>query len=241
MLTGAFCAAFVCAAAALLSVAVLRSRGLLPEPQPDRFGYPLRGAYVSERCGEIDWKLFSQGSSDFCYIRLTAGTAFADRLGKKNLGAALHSGLAAGAVHDIGFYQDGRAQADNFLSAVGEYRGLLIPALDIRMSLADRIRFRDSSRIKRTVAAFVGRLTEATGRGALLLCDEYSFKLLGLGQSGADIWAECSADDRFCESPVMISYSEGGRSSALREKDKTFTITAARSELTATDRPSGQQ
>ena len=228
MLRGAFCAAFVSAAAAAVSLMVLKSKGLIPGGRPDRFEYPLRGAYVSESSGVIRWDGFAGESFDVFYIRVTKGSAFADRQAGHNLKGAAESGVLFGVVHDLDFASDGRAQADNFLSVKGVVSAGLIPALDIRMSFLERLRFRDKSRTAQIISDFAARIKEKTGSGILLLCDSYSFERFGIEGSGAAVWADGCSGGGFCGDPEMLSFSEDGASSALADSSAGFTLLAVR-------------
>ena len=225
MLRRAFCAAFVSAAAAAVSLFMLRSRGLLLDARPDRNEYPCTGAYVTEKSGSISWKTFADEKTEFCYIRVSSGMAFADRRGEYNLRGAETAGMLYGAVHDLDPAVSGKAQADNFLSLTGPLEGRLIPAADIRLSLAERLRFRDKNKLARTVMEFADRIREREGCGVVLICDGYVYGLFSLGESGALVWAE----EGTCREPFIIAYSDKVSSPSLKDKDAFFTgLTAGR-------------
>ena len=204
MLRRAFCAAFVSAASAAVSLFLLSQRGLLFASRPDRHEYPCTGVYVTGESGSISWKTFAAESWDICYVRVSSGTAFADRRGAYNLKGAAASGKLYGAVHDLDPALDGKAQADNFLSVTGTLAGQLVPAVDIRLSLAERLRYRDEHELARRVNGFVQRIREREGCGAVLLSDGYVYEMLSLGESGALVWTDAGS----CPEPFLISYSE---------------------------------
>ncbi len=230
MLRRAFCAAFISVAAAAASLFVLKSRGLLFETRPDRFEYPCRGAYISERSGAVNWNSLPKENIDFCYIRASRGIAFADRRAEYDMKGAQSSGLPFGAVHDLDPAADGKAQADNFLSVTGDLEGQLIPALDIRLSLGERLRSGDKYKLARIITDFAGRIKEREGCGVVLLCDSYVWKLLSLENSGALIWAE---DSGFCEEPLLLSYSDCARSPSMKDEGAVYTALTAGKHITS--------
>lgn len=219
-----FCAAFVCAVSAAVSLYVLKVRGLFFEDSPDKFSYPCRGIYVTEKTGEIDWAAMPGDSIDFCYIRLTRGIAFADCRGAVNRTGALKSGLLVGYVHDFDFSADGKLQADNFLNSAGELKGRLLPAVDIRMSFYEKLVHRDISECAKRINAFAARIKEVCGCGAVLLCDKDSYETFNVGDSVALAWAEGSVDDCYADDWSILSYSETGRSAAFADSSARCTM-----------------
>ncbi len=230
MLKGAFCAALLSLGAAFVSLLVLRHSGLWFEQRPESYHYPLRGAYISDDSGGINWERLKAQGLDFCYIRLTKGYAFADRQGAANLKAAVKNKLTAGAVHDFDFAAGGRPQADSFISMLGS-SSLLIPAIDLRMSFLERLRYRQGYELAAEINAFEKRLIEKTGRGALLLCDSYSYELLKVEASDALVWAEDYDSSGYCSSPLVISYSRNSKIKNISDTDGSILMLAAAREL----------
>lgn len=227
MLRGAFCAAFVSVISAAVSLAVLKSSGLIPGNRPDRFVYPLKGAYISESTGTVLWDELAREGADFCYIRATKGTSFADRKAEHNLKGAAEAGILFGLVHDLDFAADGKAQADNLLAVMKTGERRLVPALDVRMTLFERIRFRDKSLTARRINDFAGRIKERTGAGVILFCDRYSYEYLDIGNALATVWADCDDGGCFSKEPLMLSYAETEMTaSADSEHGKYFLLAA---------------
>ena len=220
MLKRAFCALFFSLASAAVSLYLLKYNGLLFDNRPNRLDYPCRGAYISQVCGKVNWKTFVNENVDFCYIRLTAGAAFADRQASDNLKGASGCGMTFGVVHDLDPAVGGRAQADSFLSEAGSFEGMLIPALDIRLSLVERIRYGDRYKLAGIITDFVGRIKECESCGVVLLCDSYIYDLLSLGESGALIWADNTG---LCSRPYLQSYSDKAVSPSMNDKYTALT------------------
>ena len=221
------CASFVSLALAAVSVAVLAKKELIFAGQPDSYLYPCRGAYVTEKTGVIDWKRFAGDNIDFCYIRTTSGTAFSDGRAGYNLLNAEKAGIRTGCVHDFDFAADGKMQADNFISLAGIKKGRLIPALDVRMDIWERLRYHDADTILHKIREFIERTKEKLGCGAVLLCDERSYKLLGLDRTNALVWTDKGFDDYIRSERIISIYSDKGRSPALADSKCCFALMTA--------------
>ncbi len=115
----------VCAAAALLFY-----KQLIKVNTPSVEEYPVRGVDVSSYQGDIDWDVLSEGL-DFAYIKATEGSKHLDGCFEYNYSEAQKRGLRVGAYHFFSFDSDGDTQAENFISHVKAYDGMLPPVVDV--------------------------------------------------------------------------------------------------------------
>lgn len=207
----------------MLSVSALKSRGLYFTNDIRRIEYPCRGAYVTEKSGDINWTLFAHEPIDFVYIRASEGKAFEDKRYAYNVSGALQQGISLGLVHEFDYGVSGLSQAKRFSEKLRS--GMLLPALDIRKGLLERILYDDDKEAAEEINAFVGYLRDNVGCGVLLMCDEDTYKRLGISSSGALVWAQAGSTDNYAESWTLLSYSDSGRSKALA--NKSFTLLTA--------------
>lgn len=222
-----FRAALVCLAFAAVSFAVLKSKAMIFDKYPDLSEYPCRGAYVTEKTGKINWKAIKSGNISFCYIRATSGAYYSDKNLVSNLKGSSIANIPVGLVHDFDFFCGGELQAENYLRKLGEASGRLIPAVDITMTVYERIRCTDLPGIGAELNRFVDRIKDSIGVGAVLMCDKYVYEALDLERSGALIWAVDEGDCAFTDKWTLFSFSDNGRSAAFADKDARCVMVSA--------------
>lgn len=88
------------------------------------------GVDVSEYQDKIDMKKISEQNVSFVYIKATEGSSYQDACFRENWKNAHDCGLPAGAYHFFSFDSSGKTQAQNFIAAVGDLKGDLIPVVD---------------------------------------------------------------------------------------------------------------
>lgn len=99
---------------------------------------PILGIDVSHHNGPIDWKAVAAGGVRFAYLKATEGTSYLDPCFVRNREAASAARIRVGAYHFLRPDQDATAQAEHFLSTIGEVReGDLAPVLDVEAVRAD--------------------------------------------------------------------------------------------------------
>ena len=222
-LKAVLCAAFLCLTAAFMSVMVLKSKSYLFDDPPPINEFPCRGAYVSEKTGEINWERFNEKYISFVYIRATRGTAFADKSSSDNIKGAKRSGIPFGVVHDFDFGSSGKLQADNFIKVI---KGCsLIPAVDIRQSVIERI-FSNDERASEELAKFIGIVKKSSGGKILLITDKSSYETFGPLTEDCLILAFDSETENYCKWDIL-AYSEDGRSEGLTDKKRRYTMLSA--------------
>ncbi|MBR1384460.1 MAG: hypothetical protein IJ555_11735 [Ruminococcus sp.] len=217
------CAASLCFAAAFVSVMTLRSRGLLFDDPPSLNDYPFRGAYVSKETGEINWELFNEKYISFCYIRATKGSAYIDEQFINNYRGALHNGMPCGLVHDLDYSVSSASQVRSFISAE---KGLsqLPMAIDIRMSLFERVFHSDDQKNINLIKSLAEELENKVGRKVFMLMDKDTFERYGLYLKGYDLFAFSENSDIFTSEWTVASYSIGGSSAGLTDNSKRYTM-----------------
>lgn len=92
--------------------------------------YEVRGIDVSYYQGDIDWQVLENGLS-FVYMKATEGSGHQDIRFEENLEGALNTDLAVGAYHFFSFESSGKTQADHYIEVVGNWDGMLVPAVDV--------------------------------------------------------------------------------------------------------------
>lgn len=127
-------ALIICAAAAFLAgtAALLFYKEVIKLNTPPREEYPVRGVDVSSYQGDIDWGVLSEGL-DFAFIKATEGSKYADEYFAYNFSHAREAGLRVGAYHFFSFESGGAAQAENFISQVEGFEGMLPPVIDVEL------------------------------------------------------------------------------------------------------------
>lgn len=121
-----FLALLFLAAAALVTLGLLRWRGLIllpDEADPDE--WEVFGVDVSSYQGEVDWPVLAEQGVDFAFIKATEGSLLQDRRFAANWAGAAAAGVRAGAYHFLSYDSPGETQADNFIAAVPVTEGAL--------------------------------------------------------------------------------------------------------------------
>lgn len=90
-----------------------------------------KGVDLSHYQGEVDMETLAGQDIDFVYVKATDGLAFVDDHYQKNCRNAENAGLLAGAYHFFTLDGDGKAQAEHFISTIGNQNGRMVPAVDV--------------------------------------------------------------------------------------------------------------
>lgn len=224
-------ASFVCVLCAVISVSVLKSRGLYFKNELRKSEYPCRGAYLTEECGEINWQLFSKEPLDFIYIRSGKGRFDDDSRFYYNAENAVKCGMPIGVVHDYDFSESGVSQAKAFAEKL--WTGMLIPAIDIRRNLIERILYSDNKEIAAEINAFAAYIKEKIGCSIILYCDREVYNDLNVETSGAAVWAEDVSPVNYSRSWVLLSFNDHAGSKAMRSSKSKYTSVTAAKGVTA--------
>ena len=92
-----------------------------------------KGVDVSGYQAEIDMSELKRQGIGFIYIKATEGSNYTDNLFQQNWARAKAASLPSGAYHFFSFESSGKTQAENYISAVGDLKGHLIPVVDVEL------------------------------------------------------------------------------------------------------------
>ena len=104
----------------LIMVSVMLYTGYIWFNEPRKRDYPCRGVIVDNEMGQIGWQAFSRQNISFAYITATKGKDYIDECFKYNKENAASTELLVGYLHIFEPDENGRAQAEHFIEAVGE-------------------------------------------------------------------------------------------------------------------------
>lgn len=141
----------------------LLDRGWLRFNHPGRDEFPVAGVDVSHHQGDIDWPKLPRAGLRFAYIKASEGEAFRDPRFETNWKAARAAGLAPGGYHFYSLCKGGRAQAANFLDALGKVGGAALPpAVDLEFGGNCALR-PPAAKLVQEVSDFLQRVEAGTG------------------------------------------------------------------------------
>lgn len=160
---------------------------LLNNPSPEK--YPVRGVDVSAYQGEIDWQTLAAQDISFAFIKATEGSTFADRNFDRNFSQAQQTGLSVGAYHFFSYDSPGSTQAENFISHVAPFEGMLPTVIDLEFYGDTAKKPPDRAHVDAELSAMIDILTEYYGMTPVIYATEKSYKLyLEGGYEECDIW-----------------------------------------------------
>lgn len=93
---------------------------------------PTLGVDVSHHKGAIDWERVRADGISFAYLKASEGTGFTDPRFAENLRGAKSAGLRVSGYHYFTLCSGGAAQAEHFLSVLGE-QTTMPPAVDVEL------------------------------------------------------------------------------------------------------------
>ena len=197
--------AVLLAAALLLTLAVLRWRGLLllsHEADPDQ--WEVFGVDVSSYQGVVDWPVLADQGVDFAFIKATEGSTLQDRQFAANWAGAQTAGIRAGAYHFLSYDTPGETQADNFISVVPVTEGALPPVVDIEFYGAYLEHPPEKEHVRAILDPLLERLEAHYGVKPILYVTYRSYYLYLAGGDYGDypIW---------CSSPTVFPLVPGWR------------------------------
>ncbi len=188
----------VVAAAALLTLALLRWQGLLllsHEADPDQ--WEIFGVDVSSYQGVVDWPVLADQGVDFAFIKATEGSALRDGQFAANWAGAQAAGIRTGAYHFLSYDSPGETQADNFISMVPVTEGALPPVVDIEFYGPYLENPPEKEHVRSVLDPLLERLEEHYGVKPILYVTYRSYYryLAGSGYGDYPIW---------CSSPTIF-------------------------------------
>ncbi|MBR5502132.1 MAG: glycoside hydrolase family 25 protein [Oscillospiraceae bacterium] len=178
---------FLLLAAAALVICVL-TLSLLPNSTLAA-RYAVKGVDVSSYQGDIDWQLLASQPISFAFIKATEGSSFTDSRFAENFYAAKQTGLVIGAYHFFSYDSAGETQAENFISAVTPFAGMLPPVIDLEFYGDYYTSPPDRADVEPQLKAMLQRLERHYGQKPIIYATERSYRLYLAGDySEYDIW-----------------------------------------------------
>ena len=159
-----------------VNLAMLLFSGKLLFNEPKKRDYPIRGPVVSQSEGKISWKKFAMQNIQMAYIRATKSTAYEDENFRENWENSAQTSLPTGALHIFDPGLDGKEQAEHFINVVGDLKGRLIPAVEIKFSGFYRIVPLDYDKITQNLMAYAEEINEHYGVYPIIRCDKRSYE-----------------------------------------------------------------
>ena len=178
-------ALMICAALALITAAflLLVYKEVIKLNTPSRKKYPVRGVDVSSYQGEIDWGVLSEGL-DFAFIKATEGSKYVDERFAYNFSQARQTGLRIGAYHFFSFESGGALQAQNFISQVEGFEGMLPPVIDVELYGKFRSTPRPAEEVVPELRAMADALKEHYGIAPVFYATRKAYSLYIEGNFG---------------------------------------------------------
>lgn len=176
---------------ALLCVSVffLVWNGIIPLNATADDKYPVRGVDVSHYQGEIDWSVLAGEDIDFAFLKATEGSSYVDETYEYNCTEAKKAGLCVGAYHFFSFDSSAKTQAENFISTVEPFEGMLPPVVDFEFYGDKEKNPPDREKVCQSLCELLDMLEEHYGMKPVIYATEISYDLYLSGDYGEyDIW-----------------------------------------------------
>ena len=171
----------------LLAAAVWNGFILLNNPSHKK--YPVRGVDVSSYQGTIDWPVLAESGISFAFIKATEGSSFIDQCFKYNYAEAQKTSLRIGAYHFFSFDSAGDTQAENFISTVSGFSGMLPPVIDLEFYGEKQSNPPPQAEVRHELDVMLQRLEANYGIKPVIYATEDSYEqYLAGGYEDYDIW-----------------------------------------------------
>ena len=175
----------------LVELGILLWSGQIWFNEPKKKDFPVRGPVMDNKCGEIYWSKFADQNIQMCYLRATKGTNYIDESFVKNWEGSKKSKLPVGAMHVFELNSNGKEQAENFLSTVGDLDGKLVPAVEISPGLFAKIFAPKVNEVGTNLRDFVDKVKEKCGYAPMIKCSSSAYDKYIRGEfSDCPIWYE---------------------------------------------------
>ena len=123
-------------------------------------GGMIRGVDVSSYQQNVDFaKLYDQGI-EFVFIKATEGSSHQDPSFAEKWQHVQESNLLSGAYHYFSYKSSGASQAQNFINAVGDLSGRLLPVVDLELTPEEVINPPDKTEVVLSLKAFLAVIEE---------------------------------------------------------------------------------
>ncbi len=173
--------------AACLAAFLLIWNGIILLNDPD--GYEIRGVDVSHYQGDIDWQVLAAQDIDFAFIKATEGSSYIDDRFEYNLSEAKKTDLRVGAYHFFSFDSAGITQAENFISNVEAFEGMLPPVVDFEYYGDKKSSPPEKEAVLKELDALLSALESHYGKRPIIYVTKECYeRYLAGGYEGYDIW-----------------------------------------------------
>lgn len=172
-----------------LSVYFLWSGGYIRINHPEKKGYTVKGVDVSGYQGEIDWAVLSSQGIDFAFIKATEGSVHTDEFLERNMKNSGNTGLRTGYYHFFSFESKGATQAENYISHVPAFPGMLPPVIDVELYGRFREQPLDRETVRSELADMIGALKENYGCDPIIYTTQSTYDKYFEGDPpDCDLW-----------------------------------------------------
>ena len=167
----------------------------LPAQPPLPTPYRPLGVDASHWNDKVAWDKVAASGVRFAYLKASQGTRIVDARYAHNLRAARKQGISVGSYHFFDYRQDGRKQANWFVSTMtrsGGLRDSLPPVVDVEcFSIFGAS---DQAYVRTQLRAFTDRVTQLTGRPVMVYTGRWSWsEVTGDAATFGDLplWIAC--------------------------------------------------
>ena len=153
-------------------------------------GGQVLGVDVSSYQENVDFKRLKEQGVEFAYIKATEGSSHVDKSFADKWASVKEAGLPAGAYHYFSYGSSGTTQAENFIKAVGDLEGRLIPAVDMELTVEEVYNPPEVDEVVRGLKAFLAVVEEKYKVKPLIYAQkDYWDKYLAADFSSYPRWA----------------------------------------------------
>ena len=170
-------------------LALLVYNGIIPLNPTADDRYPVRGVDVSHYQGDINWNTLASQDIEFAFIKATEGSSYVDDTFEYNFKEAKEAGLRVGAYHFFSFDSESATQAENFISTVTPFDGMLPPVVDFEFYADKENNPPEISAVQNSLSDLLDRLYEHYKMKPIIYATEKSYDMYLAGNfNDYDIW-----------------------------------------------------
>lgn len=154
-----------------------------------RKNFPVRGVDVSSYQGYIDWEELEEREISFAFIKATEGSSYRDRCFEDNINNIQGTDIAVGAYHFMSFESDGKAQAENFITAVSPEKINLPPVIDLELYGDYNEKPPSAEHVGKILDDMINALYDTYGEMPIIYTNRRAYSLYVSGKyEKCDIW-----------------------------------------------------
>lgn len=221
----------VCAVLLIVNISALLFRGKIWFNEPRKRDYPVRGVAVDEDLGEIDWKIMSQQTISFAYIRATKGTTLIDEQFESSSKNVKKTDLLIGYYHEFDVSADGAKQAEHFIEECGDMSGDLRPMVKLTKYGIYNLHMKNADDVRKNLQEFLDAVKAEYGRNCVIMCDSSCYKKYVKGYFENTLWliSYLSEPDEEETGWALWEFNPRVRSVGYANSGKYYALTVYRS------------